>query len=136
MTDHDDNRLVEYLYGEMPDGEAHRFEQSLDLDASMRSEVEDLSALLGTIRQIEDDYGPDYAGIQGDGREVGGFRVDAATPPGGPLVVLYSEDLDVTLARVREAGGQVVREPFDFPGGRRFHFHDPSGNELAVWGSS
>lgn len=81
-------------------------------------------------------YGPDYAGIQGEGREVGGFRVDAATPPGGPLVVLYSEDLDVTLARVREAGGRIVKEPFDFPGGRRFHFHDPSGNELAVWSTS
>lgn len=55
MTDHDDNRLVEYLYGEMPEGEAHRFEQALAQDAPMRSEVEDVSALLGTIRQIEDE---------------------------------------------------------------------------------
>ena len=52
---------------------------------------------------------------------------------GGPLVVLYSTDLDATLARVREAGGDVIKAPYEFPGGRRFHFSDPSGNELAVW---
>ena len=51
-------------------------------------------------------------------------------------VILYSEDLDATLERVRAAGGRIVTEPFDFPGGRRFHFTDPSGNELAVWGQA
>ena len=79
------------------------------------------------------DYGPDYAGIQGQGRETGGLRLDTKMSAGGPLVILYSDDLDMTLTKVREAGGRIVREPFDFPGGRRFHFHDPSGNELAVW---
>jgi uncharacterized protein len=79
------------------------------------------------------DHGPEYAGIQGEGREVGGFRQDATVQPGGPLVVLYSRSLDATLAKVREAGGRIVKEPFSFPGGRRFHFADPSGNELAVW---
>ncbi len=52
---------------------------------------------------------------------------------GGPLVVLYSENLDETLTKVRQAGGRITTEPFDFPGGRRFHFQDPSGNELAVY---
>lgn len=79
------------------------------------------------------DYGPDYAGIQGNGREVGGFRKEDAVRVGGPLVVLYSTDLDATLAKVREAGGRIVQDPFPFPGGRRFHFADPSGNELGVW---
>jgi predicted enzyme related to lactoylglutathione lyase len=79
------------------------------------------------------DYGPGYAGIVGDGREAGGLRQDAKVQAGGPLVVLYSRDLDTTLRSVREAGGRIVKEPFDFPGGRRFHFSDPSGNELAVW---
>ncbi len=79
------------------------------------------------------DYGPDYAGIQGGGREVGGFRKDANVTPGGPLIVLYSRDLTATLGAVREAGGRIVKEPFSFPGGRRFQFTDPSGNELAVW---
>ncbi len=79
------------------------------------------------------DYGPEYAGIQGRDREIGGFRVDAELSAGGPLVVVFSDDLPATLAKVRASGGRIVREPFDFPGGRRFHFEDPSGNELAVW---
>lgn len=79
------------------------------------------------------DYGPDYAGIQKPGGEAGGFRLEAEVATGGPLVILYSEDLEATFARVREAGGRTVKEPFSFPGGRRFHFLDPSGNELAVW---
>ena len=79
------------------------------------------------------DYGPEYAGIQGADREVGGFHQTATVRTGGPLVVLYSNDLDASLAAVRAAGGQIVKEPFAFPGGRRFHFVDPSGNELAVW---
>ena len=52
---------------------------------------------------------------------------------GGPLVILYSEDLEASLAAVEAAGGTVSTPPFAFPGGRRFHFLDPSGNELAVW---
>ena len=81
------------------------------------------------------DYGPDYAGIRkvnGDG-EVGGMRLVPDVTKGGPLVVLYSKQLAETLKQVEAAGGKVVVEPFDFPGGRRFHFRDPSGNELAVW---
>ncbi len=82
------------------------------------------------------DYGPEYAGIHCDGREQGGLCTGAATGArGGPLVVLYSADLDDTVAKVRAARGVIVKEPFAFPGGRRFHFVDPSGNELAVWSS-
>jgi predicted enzyme related to lactoylglutathione lyase len=79
------------------------------------------------------DYGPGYAGIKGPSREVGGFRQEANVRAGGPLVVLYSRTLDDTRAKVQKAGGRIAKEPFDFPGGRRFHFTDPSGNELAVW---
>ena len=79
------------------------------------------------------DYGPDYAGIQGHDRELGGLRRTDELRQGGPLVVLYSDDLEASLADGRLAGGRVVQEPFSFPGGRRFHFADPSGNELAVW---
>jgi hypothetical protein len=79
------------------------------------------------------DYGPGYAGIRGDGREIGGLAQADAVHKGGPLVVLYSRDLDASVAAVKSAGGKIVREPFAFPGGRRFHFEDPSGNELAVW---
>jgi uncharacterized protein len=79
------------------------------------------------------DYGPGYAGIRGEGREVGGLRKDDKVAAGGPLVVLYSRDLEASLAKVRDSGGRIAQEPYAFPGGRRFHFLDPSGNELAVW---
>lgn len=81
------------------------------------------------------DYGPDYAGIRGAAREVGGLcKGDlVAARAGHPLVVLYSRDLDASLAAVVAAGGTIATAPFTFPGGRRFHFRDPSGNELAVW---
>lgn len=80
------------------------------------------------------EYGPDYAGIRKQqGGEAGGLRVGSEVSAGGPLVILYSDDLETTLTRVRDAGGQITQEPFEFPGGRRFHFKDPSGNELAVW---
>ena len=77
------------------------------------------------------DYGPSYAAYQ-EGLD-GGFDADAASGLKAPLVVLYAHDLEAMLARVRDAGGSVARPIFDFPGGRRFHFTDPGGNELAVW---
>jgi predicted enzyme related to lactoylglutathione lyase len=85
------------------------------------------------------DYGPAYAGIRTSGEdtaEVGGLRADQQVRPGGPLVLLYSADLDRSVEAVRAAGGVVVAGPYDFPGGRRFHFTDPSGNELGVWASA
>ena len=79
------------------------------------------------------DYGDAYAGIQSEGREVGGLRLDSAVRPGGPLVILYSTDLEQSVDAVTAAGGTIVKPPYGFPGGRRFHFADPAGNELAVW---
>lgn len=78
------------------------------------------------------DYGPTYAGFD-EGLE-GGFQADASEAPSAPLPVLYSEDLDATLAAVKAADGEILRPIFSFPGGRRFHLRDPAGNELAVWG--
>ncbi|MGH7701735.1 MAG: VOC family protein [Gemmatimonadales bacterium] len=79
-----------------------------------------------------EDYGPDYASFH-DGRLNGGFRQEASVRRGGPLVVLYAADLEATEQKVTGAGGKIARPTFSFPGGRRFHFTDPSGNELAVW---
>ncbi len=78
------------------------------------------------------DYGPEYTSFT-DGRLNGGFAKAPEVTAGGPLVVLYGASLQEIEARIREAGGRIVREIFEFPGGRRFHFTDPSGNELAVW---
>ena len=83
------------------------------------------------------DYGPNYAGIQREGGgEVGGMEQVDTVVTGGPLVVLYSADLQQSLIAVRQAGGRITQEIFAFPGGSRFHFQDPSGNELAVWSES
>ncbi|GAA2008074.1 VOC family protein [Microbacterium ulmi] len=50
-----------------------------------------------------------------------------------PLTVLYADDLEAARQRVTDAGGTIVHDIYSFPGGRRFHFADPAGNELAVW---
>jgi len=78
------------------------------------------------------DYGPNYTSFF-DGRLGGGFTMSAQPVKGGALVVLYAKALEDTRSKVVEAGGKIVIEPFEFPGGRRFHFADPNGNELAVW---
>lgn len=81
------------------------------------------------------DYGPEYVGIRkqhADG-ECGGLCRSEQITTGGPLVIMYSLDLEASYASVQSAGGIVTREIISFPGGRRFQFRDPSGNELAVW---
>lgn len=78
------------------------------------------------------DYGPDYTSFE-DGRLTGGLTKEAKAARGGVLIVIYCVDLAAAEWAVRHAGGAIVKPPFPFPGGRRFHFTDPSGNELAVW---
>lgn len=78
------------------------------------------------------DYGPRYSSFS-DGRLDGGFTMDGAAPSRGALIVIYARDLGAVQEKIRQAGGKIVKETFSFPGGSRFHFSDPSGNELAVW---
>ena len=78
------------------------------------------------------DYGPTYSAYS-EGLD-GGFQAEISDAPAKPLPVLYSEDLEQTLAAVESAGGAILKPIYSFPGGRRFHFTDPAGNELAVWG--
>ncbi|RDE19725.1 VOC family protein [Motiliproteus coralliicola] len=81
------------------------------------------------------DFGPDYTAFEDAGLMGGFFRDSQAsrTDRGAALVVLYSRDLDQTQAQVEAAGGRISKAIFSFPGGRRFQFFEPSGNELAVW---
>ena len=83
-----------------------------------------------------EDYGPDYAAILNAGIDGGFFRspVIMRAQQGSALVVLRSESLEASYQRVVEAGGNIEQEIYSFPGGRRFHFTDPSGNEYAIWG--
>ena len=78
------------------------------------------------------DYGPDYTSFE-DGRLSGGFSKERQNIQGGALIVIYAHDLTTMELTVRKAGGKISKEIFAFPGGRRFHFLDPNGNELAVW---
>jgi len=80
------------------------------------------------------DWGPDYISFSGANID-GGFNGvgDAEISRPGVLVVLYAKDLDKKLEEVIQAGGEISKPTFEFPGGKRFHFLDPNGNELAIW---
>jgi len=82
------------------------------------------------------DYGPEYTAFENQGLDGGFFQSELAssTEKGTALIVFYSNQLEATLAKVEKAGGSILRPIFSFPGGRRFHFTEPSGNEFAVWG--
>ena len=81
-----------------------------------------------------EDFGPSYVAIHGAGVE-GGFDAASDKKPtrDGALVIMFSNDLEASEAAIKSAGGTITVPIFSFPGGRRFHFTDPSGNELAVW---
>ena len=81
------------------------------------------------------DYGPEYTAFSDQGLDGGFYQADmaASTDNGSALIVFYSSDLEQTLEKVVQAGGEVIKPIFSFPGGRRFHFAEPSGNEFAVW---
>ncbi|RYD23010.1 MAG: VOC family protein [Verrucomicrobiaceae bacterium] len=84
------------------------------------------------------DYGPDYTAFE-DGKMTGGFFHSEnvlTAAEGAPLVVFYHSDLERVKTLVEKAGGVIKRDIFSFPGGRRFHFTEPGGNEFAVWSES
>jgi len=81
------------------------------------------------------DYGPEYSAFSNEGLD-GGFlksELSASAENGSALIVFYSKDLEQTQAKIEQAGGCIIKPIFPFPGGRRFHFGDPNGNEYAVW---
>ena len=81
------------------------------------------------------DYGPDYCSFTAQGVDGGFFKSDlvVSTKTGSPLIVLYSHSLETIQAEIEHAKGKTIKPIFSFPGGRRFHFSDPNGNEFAVW---
>ena len=82
-----------------------------------------------------EDFGPDYAAFTEQGINGGFYKAElkSSTVNGAALIVIYSRELEVTQTKVEQAGGTIVKPIFTFPGGRRFQFLEPSGNELAVW---
>ncbi len=81
------------------------------------------------------DYGPEYTAFTNEGLDGGFYKSDlsSTTENGSALIVFYSKELETTQVKIENAGGIIIKPIFLFPGGRRFHFSDPSGNEYAVW---
>lgn len=81
------------------------------------------------------DYGPEYTAFSGQGLDGGFFKapLKSLTQHGAALLVFYSNDIHATYKKVAQYGGKIVKPIFEFPGGCRFHFTEPSGNEFAVW---
>lgn len=114
----------------MPHTQSHN---RIDYLEFVVSDISRTTAFYGTAFGWEfTDYGPTYMAFN-DGRLDGGFTTEGEIRPGGPLVILYANDLEDALKRVESAGGFITKPIFAFPGGRRFHFQDPDGYELAVW---
>jgi hypothetical protein len=99
-----------------------------DIDATKRF----FAAVFGWVFE---DYGPDYVAFANAGIDGGFYRADLpmSTANGSALIVFYSDILEQTQAKIERHGGTISTAIFDFPGGRRFHFCDPNGNEFAVW---
>lgn len=82
-----------------------------------------------------EDFGPDYRAFSSSKLDGGFYRSSkvSSADQGAPLIVFYTNDIDGAQQRIIDAGGVIVKPIFEFPGGRRFQFTDPHGNELAVW---
>lgn len=81
------------------------------------------------------DFGPEYSAFTNQGIDGGFFKSDQSSSAsnGAALIVFYSNDLEATRDKIIKANGDIIKPIFLFPGGRRFHFTEPSGNEFAVW---
>jgi len=81
------------------------------------------------------DYGPEYTAFSNAGIDGGFFKSDltVSTKTGSALIVFYSEELEETQSKIEHSGGSIIKAIFTFPGGHRFHFSDPNGNEYGVW---
>ena len=81
------------------------------------------------------DYGPEYTAFENEGLNGGFYKsnLSCSTKIGSALIVFYSKTLEETLSKIETSGGKILKPIFTFPGGRRFHFSDPNGNEFAVW---
>ncbi len=100
--------------------------------ADMQATKDFFSAAFGWTFE---DYGPEYTAFSDVGLDGGFYKSEmkSSAESGAALAIFYSNDLEGTQSKVEAAGGSISQAIFSFPGGRRFHFIEPSGNELAVW---
>jgi len=110
-----------------------------DLIDYLEYPAQDMQATKAFFQTVFDwqfeDYGPDYMAFSGGGLDGGFYRAELASKEqhGGALMVFLSNDLEVSKSKVVAAGGVIVKDTFSFPGGQRFQFTEPSGNEMGVW---
>lgn len=103
----------------------------IELPANNPAEFSKVKSFYGGVFGWEyEQWGDDYADTKDSGV---GSGISAERPSKAPLVVIYVSDIDAAYSSVKAAGGKITKEIFSFPGGRRFHFDDPAGNELAAW---
>ena len=114
MTNHEKINYLEYA--------------AKDIDATKRF----FSDVFGWVFT---DFGAEYTAFDNQGLEGGFYRADlnSDSNKGAALTVFFSNDLEITQNKITEHGGKIIKPIFEFPGGRRFHFTEPSGNEFAVW---
>lgn len=81
------------------------------------------------------DYGAEYTAFSNEGLDGGFYKAElnSSTKNGAALIVFYSNNLNATQEKVEKSKGVIIKKIFSFPGGQRFHFTDPNGNEFAVW---
>lgn len=110
--------------------------EKLDYVEYPAADMEATRAFFGQVFGWDfEEFGPDYCAFSKQGLDGGFYRSElySSTHNGSALLVFYSVDLEATRAKIENAGGRIEKPIFDFPGGRRFHFSEPSGNEFAVW---
>lgn len=109
----------------------------IDLIEFPTTSAEELSTQKAFFSEVFDwsfkEWSDAYIDTQDSGLVSGFNATDQETRPTMPLAVIYSEDLEATKDNIISAGGTICKDTYSFPGGRRFHFRDPAGNELAVW---
>ena len=113
----------------------NQVENTIDYIEFPLSDVDATKAFYSKVFGWEfQDWGPDYLSFSGAGVD-GGFNreLESAAEGVGAMIVLYSDKLEEKIAAIGDAGGRVSKQTYSFPGGERFHFIDPNGNEVLVW---
>ncbi len=89
----------------------------------------------GAFDWVFQDFGPEYTSFSNEGLDGGFFKAEVSSKQtnGSALIVFFSKNIEKTKAKIESCGGVITQNTFEFPGGKRFHFEEPSGNEFAVW---
>lgn len=106
----------------------------VEFPASSADELKDVKQFFSKVFGWQfKDWGDEYVDTQDSGVPSGIIATSPKMRPSMPLAVIYAKDLEAAKEKIVAAGGKIIKDTYPFPGGRRFHFTDPAGNELAIW---